>query len=324
MKIGGRIMLFGRRTKKEKVLEPEEKRIEGPKEEVKPVETPVLEPLKSEEPKEEVTQRYVYGFRAKLIVSDEVTQGYYHEVMHELHCLGIKTRESFRQVRCYIGKQPLAILVFKGKKLSVAFALNPKDYEETKYRGIDLSKKKRYEKTPMLLKLTSLRKVSYVKYLLSVLAEEYHLTRTEQSEEKETIPTMSLNQLIANHLVKVVFGKASAVQSADEEYEEEEDDDEEEFFVSDPIIQENPVPKRSLKNKKIGIVNLDLISKHFVANDTISLTSLKEKGLISGKMNCLKILARGNVDKPFIVEAELFSTEAKHKIYAAGGTIKIV
>lgn len=324
MEIGGRNMLFGRKAKREKVIEPEEKRIEESQEEAKPVEAPVVESIKPEEPKVEVTQRYVYGFRAKLIVSDEVTQGYYHEVMHELHCLGIKTRESFRQVRCYIGKQPLAVLVFKGKKLSIAIALNPKDYEETKYRGIDLSEKKRYEKTPMLLKLTSLRKVSYVKHLLSVLSEEYHLTRTELPLEKEKIPSMSLNQLIANHLVKVVLGKASVSQSVDEDYEDEEDDEEEEFYVSDPVIQETPVRKKNLKNKRIGIVNLDLISKHFEAHETISISVLKEKGLVSDKMNCLKVLARGNVDKPFVVEADLFSAEAKHKIYAAGGTIKLV
>ena len=104
--------------------------------------------------------RYNYSFRAKLIQAPAEVQDRFGQLMDEFASYpAVKTRESWRQVRVYSGRKTLASVLFKGRKLCVAYALDPKVYEDTKYHGADLSGVKRYEKTPMLLKVFSDRKL---------------------------------------------------------------------------------------------------------------------------------------------------------------------
>ena len=60
-------------------------------------------------------------------------------------------------------------IAIKGKTINVYLALNPADYQNTKYKFIDVSAVKKYSSTPMRIKLTSDRQVKYVKELIKVL-----------------------------------------------------------------------------------------------------------------------------------------------------------
>ncbi|MDE5593740.1 MAG: transmembrane domain-containing protein [Clostridiales bacterium] len=116
--------------------------------------------------------RYTLGFDAKLRAADAEVKARYNELIADFKQFkGVKVKTSFRQQRIYKGRKTLALLLFRGKTLCVAFALDPKDYAETKYRGIDKSDKKRFEKTPLLYKLTSERRMEYAKYLVLQLAD---------------------------------------------------------------------------------------------------------------------------------------------------------
>lgn len=116
--------------------------------------------------------RYTLGFDAKLRAAEGDVKARYNEIIGEIKQFkGVKVKTSFRQQRIYKGRKTLAIMLFRGKTLCVAFALDPKDYAETKYRGIDKSDKKRFEKTPLLYKLTSERRMEYAKYLVLQLAD---------------------------------------------------------------------------------------------------------------------------------------------------------
>ena len=116
--------------------------------------------------------RYKYGFEAKLrAASDEVKQRYVEFVNELFTYKDVKLQSSFRGQRFYKGRKTLGQIFMRGKTLCVAFALNPSDYAETKYHGIDISDKKRFVKTPMMYKLTSMRRVEYARYLIMQLAE---------------------------------------------------------------------------------------------------------------------------------------------------------
>ena len=116
--------------------------------------------------------RYVLSFEAKLRLADEEIKERYKAFCNEVALYkGLKIKGTFRQQRIYRGRKTLGLILFRGKTLCVAFALNPYDYIDTKYRGIDKSDKKRFENTPMLFKLTSARKLEHAKYLLLQLAE---------------------------------------------------------------------------------------------------------------------------------------------------------
>lgn len=65
----------------------------------------------------------------------------------------------------------------KGKTLNVYLALNPKDFENTKYVFLDVSKVKKYSQTPMRVKITSNRQVKYAKELILELAKQVTLAK---------------------------------------------------------------------------------------------------------------------------------------------------
>ena len=95
-----------------------------------------------------------------------------------------------------------------------------------------------------------------------------------------------------------------------------------------PVVVPTSTPKK--KNKgfvgKMAYVNIDTLVDIFNNGDTISLKILKEKGLVDEKATQVKILARNDMElhKAFYIETQGISGQARHKVIAAGGTVKII
>lgn len=82
--------------------------------------------------------------------------------------------------------------------------------------------------------------------------------------------------------------------------------------------------KRKIKEKTI-ILNLETLEKKFKSGEKVSPQVLLERKIISkikGRMPKVKILAKGQIKKPLIIENCLISKSAKEKIEKAGGSIK--
>lgn len=75
---------------------------------------------------------------------------------------------------------------------------------------------------------------------------------------------------------------------------------------------------------KQGIINLGVVSMVFEPNAVVTLDALKELKLISKKVQRVKILADGILDKPLTVKAESFSVEAMKMIELTGGRVVIL
>ena len=75
--------------------------------------------------------------------------------------------------------------------------------------------------------------------------------------------------------------------------------------------------------EKPEVINLAVLEKHFEANEKVNLKTLKEKKLISKNIKRVKILSKGVVSKPIIIEKLEVSTKAKESIEKAGGKIVI-
>jgi large subunit ribosomal protein L15 len=88
-----------------------------------------------------------------------------------------------------------------------------------------------------------------------------------------------------------------------------------------PLIRR--LPKRGFNNAafktQYAVVNLDELEV-FDAGSEINEQFLREKGLVSGKFDGLKILGRGEITKKLTVEADKFSESARQKIEQAGGS----
>ena len=66
-------------------------------------------------------------------------------------------------------------------------------------------------------------------------------------------------------------------------------------------------------------INLDVIAKKFSTGELVTPETLKRKGLIHPKTDHVKILARGKLTKPLLVEAHDFSRTAEEMLKAVGG-----
>ena len=82
------------------------------------------------------------------------------------------------------------------------------------------------------------------------------------------------------------------------------------------------VPKRGFHNPfrtEYAVVNLDTLAERFEAGTVVTPELLRERGLIHGTGNRIKVLARGDIGKKLTVHAHKFSGTAAEKIAAAGG-----
>lgn len=66
-------------------------------------------------------------------------------------------------------------------------------------------------------------------------------------------------------------------------------------------------------------INLDVIAQKFSDGDLVTLDALKRKHLVPKKTDYVKILARGALSKPLIIEAHDFSRAAEEMLIAVGG-----
>jgi large subunit ribosomal protein L15 len=91
-----------------------------------------------------------------------------------------------------------------------------------------------------------------------------------------------------------------------------------------PLIRR--LPKRGFNNAafkvRYAVVNLDEL-EIFDAGSEINEQLLREKGLISGKFDGLKILGRGEITRKLTIEADKFSESARQKIEQAGGSVVV-
>ncbi len=91
-----------------------------------------------------------------------------------------------------------------------------------------------------------------------------------------------------------------------------------------PLVRK--LPKRGFNNftrKTIIPVSLDALAR-FDDGTEVTIELLCEKGLVNGRFDGVKILANGTIDKKLTVKVTAFSSSAKEKIEAAGGTCETV
>jgi large subunit ribosomal protein L15 len=69
-------------------------------------------------------------------------------------------------------------------------------------------------------------------------------------------------------------------------------------------------------------INLDRLNERFEKGAEVTPATLVEVGLIKSPYELIKVLGRGELDKPLTVKAHGFSATAKAKIEAAGGSVE--
>ncbi len=154
--------------------------------------------------------RYRRSFLSRYIQSGEVLQGYYGQLKNQLlGYKGVKSRISWKAERFNKGRQTLARMDVRGKRVYVYLALDPKEFEGSKYHFTDVSDKK--ADTPMLVKIRGSRSLLHAGELIAKVAERYGLKAIERVAEDYSMPYETDEALIGKELIKIVFPKGVTV-----------------------------------------------------------------------------------------------------------------
>ncbi|QAR32796.1 50S ribosomal protein L15 [Geovibrio thiophilus] len=85
------------------------------------------------------------------------------------------------------------------------------------------------------------------------------------------------------------------------------------------------LPKRGFNNARFAtvyeIVNLEDINNRFNDGEEVNVLTLKEKGLVRGNKDGIKVLGDGELSKKLKFDVEKVSAAAAEKIKAAGGEV---
>jgi len=327
--------------KKQPAQKAEQKVAEQPKEAVQTVAQPVVATQTPASENDEVLKgieegtglaivaRYKWSFMARLIQAPDEIKGFYSDLKNQLLSYNkVKSRVSTSSDSINLGRKGIAKFNVRGKTLYLYLALDPAQFDGTKYNVI-ASQSKKYEAVPCLYKIKSERKFKWAKQLVDILAQQLGLVAGEAKNDDYKPAYMTIEQLIEQGYVKelvskedydeylrkralaLVAAKHRASISASEAHNVLDDD-------SAAVLLEDLRTGAQIKTKK-AIVNIDTLSQKFNAGDVVNIESLIEKGIVPKNTTFVKVLARGYIDKPLIVELQDYSLDAVKMIVLTDG-----
>lgn len=88
------------------------------------------------------------------------------------------------------------------------------------------------------------------------------------------------------------------------------------------------LPKRGFNNFNFRVeyraINLDLLSERFADGDSVTVESLRARGLLSGGDALVKVLGRGELKRKLAIEVHAISASARSAVEKAGGSVRLI
>lgn len=165
---------------------------------------PIPEPVTEEVRSEVGTFRYDKSFTAKLIQSDDEVKHWYGELKNELLGWGkTRVRMSWKKESYRIGREPVAVMTFRGKTLCLLLPLDPKKYSDGKYKIEDISGLALAGDTPCLYRIKNDRRVKYAKELIAAVMENLAGERVDRARGDYYVPFEDTAALVQRGLIKL-------------------------------------------------------------------------------------------------------------------------
>jgi len=115
--------------------------------------------------------KYLRSFRSRLIQSDDKVKGYYSILKNELLSYKkMRSSEAWNGESFLMGRKTYAKMLVVGKTLSVFLALNPAEFDPRTFHHRDKSDTKKYESTPLLMRITSEQAMRRTLSLIATMA----------------------------------------------------------------------------------------------------------------------------------------------------------
>lgn len=149
--------------------------------------------------------RYRWSFLARLHRAPEEIASYYSDLKNAfLKYKKVRTRVSWSYDTISYKNAPVAKFVIRQKSMLLYLALEPSEFEDSKYFFVDASEKKKYAQVPLRLKIRGSRGFKHAMELVEELAKRLEWKEISDFIAMDyTLPPKSVEELIEERLIKV-------------------------------------------------------------------------------------------------------------------------
>ena len=192
----------------------EEAAEEAPVEEA-PVEVvPTITPTYIDNEGNKIEINYSRSFTANLIQSDDTVKAYYSELKNHIHSYkGVKSKFSWKFDSYNKGRDQLFKIKFRGKTILLYCALDPEEFDKSKYHH-DAINAKIFADVPMLLKIKSGLGLRKAKEIVDVVMAKFGIEPDPKATPVDYVseyPYADTDELLARKLVKALEADASLI-----------------------------------------------------------------------------------------------------------------
>ena len=185
--------------------------------------------------------KYSRSFEANVIQSDDTVKDYYSELKnHILSYKGVKTKISWKFDSFGRGRDQLFKMKLRGKTICLYCALNPDDFDKSKYHheAIDA---KIFAEVPMLVKIKSGLGLRKAKELVDIVMANYGIEKNPKFVPVDYVakyPYEETEALLAKKLVKALVSDDENVKVSQKPVEEVVEEPVIEEVVEEPVVEE--------------------------------------------------------------------------------------
>lgn len=285
--------------------------------------------------------RFNVSYIARLTSLSDDAKDYYTQLKNELLSYkGIKTRISWKNESFRRGRLTVARFNVRDNILCVYLALDPDEYQDTKFVYESVKDIKAYENVPMLVYVKNELACKKVKDLFADMMGKLSVVKQETDpdaempvydylkEDSSTAARLRAGQLkiraegpdadvcaarAAAATVHYLFSPEISAEDADKN------------LTDDLLIALiHPLGRPNAEEAKIEVITLDKICKKFYQGDEVTPETLAAAGLLAPGKTYIRIVGNGVIDKKLNVRAHAFDKVAAKMILLAGGEVTVL
>ncbi len=170
--------------------------------------------------------KYSRSFAANLIQSDDTVKAYYSELKNHIHSYkGVKSKISWKFDSYNKGRDQLFKIKLRGKTICVYCALDPEEFDKSKYHH-DAINAKIFAEVPMLIKIKSGLGLRKAKEIVDIVMAKFGIEPDPKAKAVDYVaeyPYAETEELLAQKLVKALEADSSMVVKSSKAKDEDDE-----------------------------------------------------------------------------------------------------
>ncbi len=226
---------------------------------------PVIVPTYFDNEGNKIDINYSRSITANIIQSDDTVKSYYGELKnHILSYKGVKSRISWKFDSYNRGRDQLFKIKFRGKTICLYCALNPEEFDKSKYHHEAINAKI-FADVPMLVKIKSGLGLRKAKELVDIEMAKFDIAKNEKAKEVDyqaMYPYEENEPLIEKGLIKVLVSDENLIKKSTKPVEEVVEEPVVEV-VEEPVVEavEEPVVEEVIEEPVVEVVEEPVVEE---------------------------------------------------------------